>query len=50
MEETLSQSIKFGISSLFLLLLPDVAHKMDEIDKIPKFMYQLILNFECFIV
>ena len=27
----------------------DVTHKIDTIDKIPKFVYQPILNFECLI-
>ena len=28
----------------------DVTHKIDAVDKIPKFVHQLILNFECLVL
>jgi len=32
------------------LLITDVTHKIDAVDKVPKFVHQLILNFECVII
>jgi len=32
-----------------VMLVIDVMHKIGKVDKIPKFVYQLILNFECLI-
>jgi len=32
---------------LVFITVPDVTHKIDKVDKTPKFVYQLILNVEC---